>query len=159
MIKFWKISPGSNGWDWWWFKEKNVIAIGWDIGNLDGLSEVEMSDRLRAKRWRKRNYILEQLTYFRDRMNIGDKVVAYSAQRVFGLGEIVGRYFYCSDELDFPHRINVRWYITPGMMIKDLNIPDSLHRKLRRNVTIFELRNSEWKRLKRAVGQVWFKFI
>ena len=159
MTRFWKISPGKKGKEWWWFKEKSVVAIGWDIGDLTDMSEDEITRRIITEEWRKRGYIKEQLMYLRDGMNIRDKIVAYSAERVFGLGEITGGYYYCQDDLDFPHRKNVKWYMTPELMVNNLEISEGLRKKLSQRVTIFDLNQREWRELKKAISKIWFRFI
>lgn len=129
------------------------------FGGLAGLSEEEIDRRIRAEGWRKRKYIREQIMHLRDGMVIGDKIVACSAERVFGLGEVTGGYYYCQDDLDFPHRKNVKWYVDPELMLKNLKISNGLRKKLRKNVTIFELNQREWQELKRAISKIWFQFI
>lgn len=136
-----------------------MVAIGWDLGDLTGVTEVEVLGRIRTKRWRKRTYIQEQLLYLRDGMNIGDKIVAYSAGRVFGLGEVTSRYYYRQDDLDFPNRANVKWYVTPDILSRDLDISNSLKRKLSRRVTILPLTREEWQNIKKAISEIWFDFI
>ena len=98
-------------------------------------------------------YIQEQLLYLRDGMDIGNKILAYSAGRVFGLGEVTSRYYYRQDDLGFPNRANVKWYITPDILSRNLDISNSLKQKLRRRVTILPLTRKEWQNIKKAIAK------
>lgn len=120
--KYWVISSGPDGNRWDLFREKNVIAIGWDcVGNL-GNYENNEEDR------KKLNEIIKNvegkksnsgktLLRFSKEMKEGDFVFAKEGNKIIrGYGKIVSDYFYntdLDDKIDgalYSHFRRVIWF-------------------------------------------------
>ena len=102
------------------FKEKNLVAIGWDLGNLKGKSKEEIKNIVFEKfpyNNKNQNAIIASQVYkFASDVKIGDYVLSYNpSTRNYLLGEITSDYIY-SDVLsknfeddDYSDVRNVKW--------------------------------------------------
>lgn len=107
----WKISPWYKGKGWPEFKEGEFIGLG-DPPPYDQLTDLslygskeEFPDEMGSGR--KRYYWA-----FAHEMKKGDIVIATSAGKIFGIGEVVSGYSYSSDS-EYPHIRHVRWFHIP----------------------------------------------
>ncbi|MDH4138384.1 MAG: hypothetical protein OEW09_16955 [Anaerolineae bacterium] len=150
-MRYWKISPGRGGKYWNDFKGLGFIAIFWQgIGDLRRFSSWgEIEDFFYRKKetpgsgWEtaKAEYTCDQLWWFGYKMQVGDKVFAYSRKTILGVGRIVGGYeFEKDDEFDFHYR-PVDWIELESKSVG--NLPRDLQKKLRRQVTIIDLSKHE----------------
>jgi len=104
----WKITAGQGGVlakDW---LEKEIITIGWDIGNIEEMSAEEIREKSKDP----------QMTRFvgvRDKgIKKGDLVIAYAPGRkiVIGVGEVMSDCYYKEDhnlEINHPYWRDVKW--------------------------------------------------
>lgn len=81
------------------FKEKNLVAIGWDLGNLKGKSKEEIKNIVFEKfpyNNKNQNAIIASQVYkFASDVKIGDYVLSYNpSTRNYLLGEITSDYIY-----------------------------------------------------------------
>ena len=103
------------------FLENNFIASG-EYGEGD-LTKYDSFERLESKltELRKTTHSTPTTTYytnFKDNAEIGDIVLIYSRNTIFGIGYISSEYYYEQDELGknlyslgIPHRRKVKWII------------------------------------------------
>lgn len=128
----WKISPGQDASHWKnWYEAINekgngVIALGWDIGDLERINQKEEARkkvRINAKQYwnrgRKRKvsvgYATNQLWMLKEEIQTEDLVVIYSRRRIFGIAEVLEKSPYTYkylDSIDYPNQLKVRylWY-------------------------------------------------
>lgn len=122
----WNISPKAYGRYWpEWFEEINeynegYVAIGWDIGDMSDYSYEtirEKVDAYAAQRYKehgkktKKWYVIDQLWTFRN-FNIGDVLIIYSRQRIFGIAEVTNesKYSYQGNpNITYENQMNVRY--------------------------------------------------
>lgn len=122
----WNISPNYQGRDWpEWFEEINennegYVAIGWDIGDMSdySLDKIrEKVDAYAAQRYKKygkktkKGYVINQLWTFKN-FNIGDVLIIYSRQRIFGIAEVTNesKYTYNGNlKITYENQMNVRY--------------------------------------------------
>jgi hypothetical protein len=111
-IRYWKIAPGEDAWNWEACRDGNFIAIGWDeLGDVSGLNRKEFN----AKRdesvadhngWTKMG--ADQVWKFA-RIQEGDRVVAnHGISEVLGIGRVVGPYYFVPG-VRHGHRLPVEW--------------------------------------------------
>lgn len=112
VIRYWKVAPGEDAWQWKDCRENGFIAMGWDeIGDVSRLSKPEFESK-RSKLdsqyegWGKVG--LEQLWKFAH-IKEGDRIVANRGTTlVLGIGTVAGPYYFVHGE-DFGHRLPVKW--------------------------------------------------
>ena len=102
------------------FKENNLVALGWDLGDLSGKSKDEVKkivDERYPHNNKNQNAIVASQVYkFASELNIGDYVLSYNpSTRNYLLGEITSDYIY-SDKIsknfeddDYSDVRNVKW--------------------------------------------------
>ncbi|MDF0593386.1 AAA family ATPase [Methanotrichaceae archaeon M04Ac] len=123
VIRYWKIAPGEDAWQWKDCRENGFIAVGWDeIGDVSRLSKTEFESK-RSKLdsqyegWGKVG--LEQLWKFAHNIKKGDRIVANrGTTTVLGIGTVVGPYYFVNDE-DFGHRLPVKWDDLKPRLVKE----------------------------------------
>ena len=102
------------------FKEKNLVAIGWDLGDLKGKTKEEIKNIVNEKYpYNNKNQnaiIVSQVYKFASDVKIGDYVLSYNpSTRNYFLGEITSDYFYSDilskdfDDDDYSDVRNVKW--------------------------------------------------
>ena len=111
-IRYWKIAPGENGWQWNESVDGGFIAIGWDeLGDLSEFSRADFGVAVdRAKKqsgWTKQ--ALEQVWKFAKQIGEGDRIVANrGTTELLGIGTVVGPYYFVPGE-EQAHRLPVEW--------------------------------------------------
>jgi Uncharacterized conserved protein len=106
MSKMWMVRAGEGAFLIDKFKEENLVAIGWEIGNLSNIkSSEDIKELIRQtypdKKEGQINNIAGQVSKFRFELKKGDKVVSYDPQnRVYLVGEIDSDYIYNDDFYD-----------------------------------------------------------
>lgn len=112
-IRYWKIAPGENAWNWEACRDGGFIALGWDeMGDLSEINRSGFEERRdelidQFEDWTEVG--LEQLWKF---INIqkGDFVVAnQGTTRVLGIGTVNGDYYFTPNE-NHGHRLPVSWF-------------------------------------------------
>lgn len=151
MADMWMVRAGENAFLIDDFKELNIIAIGWEIGDLSGKSPDEIKE-LMANRYpdaSKTSLGLNsaQVIKFACDFEIGDFVISYNPQtRNYLVGKIISDYYY-SDKLskmhnggdEFYHHLrDVEWI---GESNKDV-LSDTALKPLKSSMTIFNLYDS-----------------
>jgi 5-methylcytosine-specific restriction protein B len=115
-VRYWKIAPGENAWQWDECLKEGFIAAGWDdMGDIAGVDKSEFESRrqkLSAERgkwdagWSKTG--VEQLWKFAH-IKEGDRIVAnHGLTKVLGFGTVTGQYHFVPN-VRYGHRIPVRW--------------------------------------------------
>lgn len=99
MTDMWMVRAGKNAVLIDDFKEKNLVAIGWDLGNLKGKSKEEIKNIVFEKfpyNNKNQNAIIASQVYkFASDVKIGDYVLSYNpSTRNYLLGEITSDYIY-----------------------------------------------------------------
>ncbi len=155
MTKFWRISPGEDGFLWNEQKANGCIAIGWDeIGDAKNMDKKAL--RAACSKAGFSSIDANQLNNFINLISIGDKVVASaSAKGIFAIGTITGDYEF-DRKLEYKHSRKVKWekIFSPLPSIVSLNLPVSTKFKFygRSSRTIRELDESEWIHLTDELG-------
>ena len=111
-IRYWKIAPGENAWNWDACRDGGFIAIGWDeLGDVSGLSQGEFNAR-RDKAiaahddWTKSG--ANQVWKFAH-IDEGDRIVANrGTTEVLGIGTVAGPYYFVKGQRH-GHRLPVEW--------------------------------------------------
>lgn len=124
-IHYWKISPQDYGkdhgiWEKQWsncIKEKK-IEMGWgEVGNLSGLNEEQIKNKLllHYPRYKSPDYKgcltqdARQLLNFRN-IEKEDIIVANKGQKeIAGIGKVERKYYYNPEQDDFRHTLGVKW--------------------------------------------------
>jgi len=112
-IRYWKIAPGEDAWNWEACRNGGYIAMGWDdLGDLSAMTRKEFE----AKRgelvaqfddWKKAG--TEQVWKLARLIKEGDRVVANrGTAEVVGIGTVTGPYYYVPGE-PHGHRLPVDW--------------------------------------------------
>ena len=114
-IRYWKIAPGENAWNWDACRKGGFIAMGWDeVGDLSGLTRKEYEeqrDELVAKHkgesgWTKSG--VDQTWRFHN-IRQGDRIVANrGTTEVLGIGRVVGNYYFVEGQRH-GHQLPVEW--------------------------------------------------
>lgn len=114
-VRYWKIAPGENAWQWEECRDQSFIALEWDeFGDLSGLTKREFDQRVRnvlssdaATNWTKAG--VQQLWHF-SHIQEGDRIVANRGTReVLGIGTVTGAYYYQENAPRSRHRLSVQW--------------------------------------------------
>jgi hypothetical protein len=112
-IRYWKIAPGAEAWNWEACREGDFIAVGWDeMGDVFALRRAEFEARrneLVAKYddWNEGG--VEELWKFAHKIKEGDRIVANrGTKQVLGVGTVVGPYEFVPG-IRHGHRRPVEW--------------------------------------------------
>lgn len=120
MANMWMVRAGKNAVLIDDFKEKNLVAIGWNLGNLSGKTKDEIKNIVNEKypfNSKSQNAIIVSQVYkFASEVKIGDYVLSYNpSTRNYLLGEITSNYIFSDvisnefDEDDYSDIRNVKW--------------------------------------------------
>lgn len=111
-IRYWKIAPGENAWDWERCLSEGIIAIGWDeLGDLSGMTRDDFEQRRDTiltdyPDWSKSG--VEQVWDFYN-INPGDKILANKGKKeILGFGTITGPYSFKPGQRQ-GHQLPVNW--------------------------------------------------
>ena len=120
-VKYWKIAPGENAWNWEACRDGGFIAIGWDeLGDLSGLSKEEFIHRWKqavdaGNNWKRA--AVNQVWRFLN-LEEGDRIVAnQGTSKVLGFGIVTGDYFFVPTG-KHRHRVPVEWYDLEPRQVK-----------------------------------------
>jgi len=113
----WMVRAGEGAYLFDEFKEKNVVAIGWnDVGDLSNVEEDlnEIKERLKKQypddSKGKVNISAGQIYRFRYRFDKNDYVITYNPEeRIYLVGAIISDYEYNPALLEFHHIRKVKW--------------------------------------------------
>ncbi|MEO5930508.1 MAG: AAA family ATPase [Candidatus Kapaibacterium sp.] len=121
-VRYWKISPGEDGWQWEESRRGNFIGVGWELfGDISRMTRVQFDDRYREivrsfpdllsrPGWSKRG--AGQLWRFAH-IRRGDVVVANrGTTEVLGVGRVAGPYYFVPGQPN-GHRLPVIWTDAP----------------------------------------------
>lgn len=105
------------------FLKHEVVAIGWDVGDITTMDGDEIEKMAKAKGYKNPQQAKNVLLRFRDNIARGDPVIAYKTENiVVAVGRIIGDYYYDNKDnlgspkgLDFPHKRKVEWREKPRM--------------------------------------------
>lgn len=144
VSRMWMVRAGHGGNLFENFKEKNIVAIGWDIGNLSKISTISTLDEIKKLvREKYSEYSLGKLNIsagqiyrFKAEFKKDDYVVTYNPEERFYLvGEITSDYEHNTKLLEYPHIRRVRW---KGSVQRD-DLSTSTKNTLGAISTIFEI--------------------
>ena len=93
------------------------------------------------------------MTFYR-KIRKGDKVVASSGERIFGVGSVIGKYAY-DKKLSSQHSVPVAWEFTfwDPLNVWDLPLSKELKNRLGLNRTILKLKKNEWDEIYEIVSR------
>jgi len=146
-VRYWKIAPGENSWNWDACRKGGFIAIGWDpLGDVSDLTRAQFDarrDELVATHddWTKVD--ADQVWRFA-RIDKGDRIVANrGTSEILGIGRVTGPYYFVEDERH-GHRLPVEW-------------TDVAHRRLDKEEhgwrrTLVELDRGEFEEIRKALA-------
>ena len=148
------------------FIRGDYISIGWNIGDISGMSDSEIRQRL--EEWKKEKGLefnvghgLRMLKVFRDEMREGDIVIVSADGFIYAIGEIISPYYYREHptfyywyrgevkECVFPYKRRVRWLRITKLPHSEL--PEDVRRALGRPPTIVKIELDLWERLSRVL--------
>lgn len=112
-VRYWKVAPGEQAWNWDFCRENNVITLGWDeYGDVGALSRSEFdaqAKRLIAENTEFKKHSATQVWTFAHEIRPGDRIIAnLGMSHVLGIGTVEGEYFFVPGE-EHGHRIPVKW--------------------------------------------------
>ncbi len=111
-IRYWKIAPGEDAWQWAECRDGGFIALGWDeLGDLSELSEEELQGQLEELRPAHPDWGAQgpEQAWQLSRIRTGDRIVAnQGTTKVLGIGTVTGSYYFESGTRQ-SHRLPVRW--------------------------------------------------
>jgi len=112
--KMWMVRAGEDAFLFDVFKNKNLVAIGWEIGDISKISKPEEIKNLVKSKYTE-NSLAQiivwsgQINRFRYDFKNGDRVVTYNPnKRIYLIGEIVGDYEY-DNQVEYHHVRKVKW--------------------------------------------------
>jgi 5-methylcytosine-specific restriction endonuclease McrBC GTP-binding regulatory subunit McrB len=114
---YWVIAAGTGGMDWNDFHVNNVIKIGFrPTPDLNGFSsKKELRSFIEDKKivsGVQINNKTEEIWNFKN-AHVGDKIIARGGiTKLFGIAEIIGKYYYDVDDEHFKHCLPVKWLNT-----------------------------------------------
>jgi 5-methylcytosine-specific restriction protein B len=112
-VKYWKIAPGADAWNWDACRSGGFVAIGWDeLGDISGLSKVDFDARYAELMKTHDDWTKAGSTQVWNFANLedGDRVVANKGTTtVLGLGIVTGDYYFVPG-VSHGHRVPVEWY-------------------------------------------------
>ena len=105
------------------FLRYGVVAVGWHMDDISNMTGEEIEKQASMRKYRNPKVAKDTLLRFRDKINIGDPVIAYkSPNTIVAVGRITSDYFYdnkddlgSSDGLHFCHKRKVNWREKPRM--------------------------------------------
>lgn len=123
-VRYWKISPGANAWQWEECRDNGFISMGWsEVGDISSLSKQQFSQRIQHTQITysgmelKEKGAQQQLQAFL-KIAEGDRIVANRGiSQVLGIGTVTGPYYYQANANRHRHRIPVRWDDTTPRLV------------------------------------------
>lgn len=157
-IYYWKIAPGRHGNLWAEQRDSNCISIGWnDVGNLKKYS----SDEKIKQKFKNLGYPSRpfQLLKFYHNVSRGDKIIASSGKKIYGIGTVMGNYKY-DENLEYAHSKPVKWEVTfwEPLDVDEIRLSNETKSKLQKNRTIIRLSEHEGKKIERELFEVTSPF-
>ncbi len=113
--KMWMVRAGEGGYQFDVFRSKNIVAIGWETGDLSNISTLEDIKKILKGKYPtynsgRLNITAGQIHRFRSDFKEGDNVVTYdSGRRIYLIGEITGDYIYDTKISNYFHTRKVKW--------------------------------------------------
>jgi hypothetical protein len=113
-VRYWKISPGAQAWQWGECRENGFIGIGWPrLGDLRRFDSREQFESAREEIEREDEAYSKvacgqvwQFLHIRE----GDRIVANRGTReIVGVGTVAGGYEHVPGDEQHPHHLSVRW--------------------------------------------------
>lgn len=126
-IRYWKIAPGENAWQWEECRDQGFIAIGWDeLGDISTLDRKEFDmhrdqliDQHPEQKWNKSG--VNQVYTFAQ-IKPGDYIVANKGKtEVLGIGTVTGGYYFEPNASRYKHRLPIRWYDLTPKRVNQIN--------------------------------------
>jgi len=122
--KIWAYAPGEGGYKWDEFREKGIMAIGWDeIGDLTQFeSKEEIEIELTRIYGPKSSYTNDGLALwqFCNEVQIGDRILAKARNKtLLGIGEVISDYTYDDSREEYKHIRKVNWTKTGRWELED----------------------------------------
>ncbi len=152
----WMVRAGENASLFNKFKDKNVVAIGWnEVGDLSNVSTPEdvkqiVRDKYPEYKSGKLNITAGQLVKFRFKFRKGDYIITYDPEnRIYLVGEITGDYEYNPGSLGYSHVRRVKWL---GEVSRDM-LSTSTKNTLGAISTLFELSESAKEEILRVLEE------
>ena len=110
MTEMWMVRAGEEAFLVDDFKDLNIVAIGWETGDLSGKSRDEitqiMEDKYQSSNKRSLGINIGQVTRFVCDFKIGDYVITYNPKtRNYLMGKIISDYYF-SDKLSKKYAFN-----------------------------------------------------
>lgn len=97
LTNMWMVRAGSNSFLINDFRENNIVAIGWNLGDLTDKSGDEIYELFR-KKYRTTRSAMQVIRFVHD-IKIGDYVVSYDSEtRLYLLGKVTSDYYH-SDKI------------------------------------------------------------
>lgn len=117
MVKnrMWMVRAGEGGYQFDVFKSENIVAIGWETGDLSNISTKEDIKKILKEKYPRYsagrlNITAGQIRKFRSEFEKGDNVVTYDpGRRVYLIGEITSDYKYDTKISNYFHTRTVKW--------------------------------------------------
>lgn len=131
------------------FLSNNVVGIGFfRVGDISNMTESQLENKC-AIYGVSSPHVKETLSRFRDKIKIGDIVIAYKFRNtIVAVGRIVGKYFFDNNynrdseeelgKLGLPHRRKVIWRKKPRFFNRKL-LPDEFSSQLIKRGTLIQI--------------------
>jgi AAA+ superfamily predicted ATPase len=119
-LRYWKIAPGENAWNWDACLNGGFIAIGWEeIGDVSTLSRTQFKtqrDELLKEHTDWNKVGIDQVWKFAH-IKVGDRIIANKGtNEVLGYGIVNGKYYF-EEGVRYGHKIPVKWEDTSSRKI------------------------------------------
>lgn len=110
------------------FLNDHVVAVGWYMDDISNMSGEEIEGQAEAQGYDNPKEARNVLLRFRDKIEIGDPVIAYrSPNTIVAVGRIASKYYYdnksnlgSQDGLHYPHMRKVDWREKPRYFDRSL---------------------------------------
>ena len=113
LVRYWKIAPGENAWNWEACRSGGYISLGWqEVGDVSAIQLQEFSNLCTTllndhPEWGPKG--IEQVWTFAH-IQVGDRIVANRGTReVLGIGTVIGPYTFVPNQEEHGHHLPVRW--------------------------------------------------
>lgn len=152
-IQYWRIAPGERAEFWEYCKDKGVIGIGGDVGNLERYQDLEELKKVYEREWqdylkRKKdpkksiNNVCKQIWDFYVNIKIGDVIVANNGKsEIVGIGIVTSDYYFDPDKIQedeefyLCHFRDVKWIYTADRG-NGYDISDKIKKNRWANITV-----------------------
>jgi len=140
------------------FVEGNMVALGWQFGDLTDINEYELESRINIvypENDSISNAFYKTMVWnFIHNIEINDYVVTYdSIKRLYYIGKVTSGYKYVEDENNYElvNQINVEWY---SNTINRDDLPIPIKNKLNSRLAIFSLNDIQEYMLNALNGEI-----